>query len=72
MAGSIIYTLVDSSYHLSGVQIFTMLENFADPIPTLKAVKTQYEQLKIHTGTDLTYRQYSELLISVDKNHYKY
>ena len=48
-----------------------MFENDVDPIPSLQTFKNQVEQFKIHTGTGLTYEQYSELLISAAIIHDK-
>jgi hypothetical protein len=49
----------------------TMLENAVHPIASLRIVKTQAEQHKTHTGTDLTYSQYCTLLLSAAQQHDK-
>ena len=46
-----------------------MLENTVYPIPALQIIKTQAEQHKAHTGIDLTYPQYSALLLSAAQQH---
>ena len=47
----------------------TMLENAVHPIPALRIIKTQAEQHKAHTGVDLSYPQYSALLLSAAQQH---
>ena len=49
----------------------TMLENAVHPIPALRIIKTQAEQHKAHTGLDLSYSQYSALLLSAAQQHDK-
>ena len=47
----------------------TMLENAVHPIPALRIIKTQAEQHKAHKGVDLSYPQYSALLLSAAQQH---
>ena len=49
----------------------TMLENAVHPIESLRIVKTQASQHKAHTGIDLTYPQYTSLLLSAAQQHDK-
>ena len=49
----------------------TMLENAVHPIDSLRMVKTQADQHKAHTGNDLTYSQYTSLLLSAAQQHDK-
>ena len=49
----------------------TMLENAVHPIDSLRIVKTQADQHKAHSGTDLTYSQYTSLLLSAAQQHDK-
>lgn len=49
----------------------TMLENAVYPVPALRTIKTQAEQHKAHTGVDLSYSQYSALLLSAAQQHDK-
>ena len=48
-----------------------MLENAVHPLEALRAVKTQATQLKAHSGNDLTYPQYTDLLLSAAQQHDK-
>src|SRR5688572_30179948 len=57
-------TLVPISDHFSDGQKRTMLENAVHPQMELQAVKTQANQHKTQSGVDLTYKQYSNLLLS--------
>jgi hypothetical protein len=47
----------------------TLLQNAVHSIPELRAIKVQAEQLKAHTGKDLTYDQYCSLLLSASQQH---
>ena len=47
----------------------TMLENAVHPIQDLRAVKIQAAQHKAHTGSDLSYEQYTSLLLSAAQQH---
>ena len=47
----------------------TLLQNTVHPIPELHAFKVQAEQLKAHTGKDLTYDQCYSLLLSAAQHH---
>ena len=49
----------------------TMLENAVHPVPALRIIKTQAEQHKAHTGNELDYPQYSNLLLSAAQQHDK-
>ena len=49
----------------------TMLENAVHPIEPLRMVKIQAAQHKAHTGVDLTYPQYTSLLLSAAQQHDK-
>ena len=49
----------------------TMLENAVHSIPALRSVKVQAEQQKAYTGIDLSYSQYSALLLSAAQQHDK-
>ena len=62
-------TLVESSYHFSGVQNPTMLENVIDPIPSLQYIKNKSNQFKTYSGTAIINYQYSELLLSDTTTH---
>jgi hypothetical protein len=57
-------TLVPPSDHFSDGQKRSMLENAVHPQPELRAVKNQANQHKTQTGLDLTYKQYSNILLS--------
>lgn len=57
-------TLVDPGDHFSDGQKPTMLENTVHPVSELRVVKTQAAQHKTQTGRDLTYREYTQLLLS--------
>ena len=57
-------TLVPISDHFSDGQKRTMLEGAIHPQTELHAVKTQANQHKTQSGVDLTYKQYSNLLLS--------
>ena len=48
-----------------------MLENAVHPIDSLRMVKTQSEQHKAHTGIELSYSQYTSLLLSAAQQHDK-
>ena len=48
-----------------------MLNNIDDHISSQQVLKTQAEQFKRHTNYDLTYEQYSEILILDVTTHYK-
>ena len=43
---------------------YTMLENVANRISDLRAVKTQTAQFRAQIGTNLTYEQYFTLVLS--------
>jgi hypothetical protein len=55
---------VDTSEYFSPGQKKNMLQNAVHPIQELRAVKTQADQHKTQSGTDLTYDQYVSLLLS--------
>ena len=42
----------------------TMLENAVHPVDSLRIIKTQAAQHKVHTGKDLDYNRYLSLLLS--------
>ena len=48
-----------------------MLENAVHPIDSLRMVKTQSEQHKAHTRIELSYFQYTLLLLSAAQQHNK-
>ena len=58
-------TLVPISDHFSVGQKRTMLESAVHPQMEVWAVKNQVNQYKTQTGVDLSYKQYSNLLLSV-------
>ena len=47
----------------------TMLENAVHPIDELRAIKVQADQHRTQTGTDLTYSQYCDLLMSASQQY---
>ena len=57
-------SLADLSDHFSDAQKRTMLENAVVPVKALRAMKTQANQLKIHSSQELTYNEYSTLIMS--------
>ena len=46
-----------------------MLQNAIHPLEELHAIKTQADQHKTQSGTDLTYEQYIHLLVSAASNY---
>ena len=48
-----------------------MLGDAVYPIADLRIIKTQAEQHQAHTGTELSYSQYSALLLSAAQQHDK-
>ena len=61
--------LVYGSDNLSAVQKFTMLDNVFESVTSLKPMKTQTDQFKSQTDTELIYEQYSEIFFSCSTNY---
>ena len=62
-------TIVSTDSHFSEHQKRTMLENKVDSIGPLRAIKNQSDQYLSHSGRELTYEQYSNLLLSAANNY---
>ena len=60
---------VKPSDHFSAGQKKVMLQNAVHPIPELRAVKVQADQLRTHNGVDVDYEQYVSLLCSAAHNY---
>jgi hypothetical protein len=62
-------TQVDIAEHLSSGQKRSMLQNYVLPVLNFRAVKTKAYQLKAQSGTDLSYDDYVNLLLSAASSY---
>jgi hypothetical protein len=62
-------TLVPTDSHFSENQKRTMLENAVASVAPLRAIKDQHDQHFSHSGQELSYEQYSNLLLSAATNY---
>jgi hypothetical protein len=56
---------------ISNAPKHVMLQNAIHPLEELHTIKTQADQHKTQSGTDLTYEQYMHLLVSAATNYEK-
>ena len=62
-------TLVPTDSHFSEHQKRIILENAVDSVAPLHVIKDQSDQNFSHSGRELSYQQYSNLLLSAATNH---